>query len=272
MRLHELPPGYRGQGVTVAILDAGINTAHPDLKRVICGGQDFSHGSKYGWGDDATGNGTACAGVIAATDNGAGITGIATEAQLQALKLYPGGRTSDLIRALDWCLNHETDLAQINLAYLRPSRLGRLEDARSKCGRGRRHRPHWRHRNNRGLPCRDARHSRGHRACAQRSYLYNPQQPLVNCVQSVHPWLHPHCSRRRFGCTRPRRSDHGRWDLLHSRRRHSVGGRSRHRLIRARARPPPHLARTSPYCHSSTPPPHHLDGQQHSSTRHAPHR
>ncbi|WP_102922488.1 S8 family serine peptidase [Streptomyces noursei] len=121
MRLHELPPDYRGKGITVALLDSGINAAHPDLKGAIYGGQDFTHTGTRLWECDATGNGTACAGVIAAADNDTGITGIAPEVRLQSLKLYPGGRTSDLLKALDWCLTHDTDLAQINLAYSSPS-------------------------------------------------------------------------------------------------------------------------------------------------------
>jgi hypothetical protein len=72
---------------------------------------------------DATGQGTRCAGIIAAADNRTGITGIAAEAELHALKLFPHGRVSDLLQALDYCIAHDIDIAQINLGCQAPSQL-----------------------------------------------------------------------------------------------------------------------------------------------------
>ncbi|MFE5550319.1 S8 family serine peptidase, partial [Streptomyces sp. NPDC056534] len=122
MRLHQLPPTYRGHGIRIALLDSGVNTAHPDLKEAVSAGHDFT-GADGAWQVDATGHGTWCAGVIAAADNHSGITGIATEAELHALKLFPGGRVSDLLQAIDHCVAHEIDIAQISLAYPMPSQL-----------------------------------------------------------------------------------------------------------------------------------------------------
>jgi subtilisin family serine protease len=123
MRLHELPPHYRGHGITIALLDSGVATAHPDLKTAVSTGFDFVTNSGEGWDNDTTGHGTACAGIIAAADNRTGITGIAAEATLHALKLYPGGRISNLLQALDWCITHDVDIAQINLICSKPSAL-----------------------------------------------------------------------------------------------------------------------------------------------------
>jgi subtilisin family serine protease len=61
--------------------------------------------------------------VIAAADNHTGITGIAADARLHVLKLFPHGRVSHLLEALDWCVTHDIDLAQINLATPQPSQL-----------------------------------------------------------------------------------------------------------------------------------------------------
>ncbi|WP_079408616.1 S8 family serine peptidase [Streptomyces sp. 3211] len=122
MRLHQLPPTYRGHGIKIALLDSGVNTAHPDLKDTVRTGHDFT-GADGAWQVDATGHGTASAGVIAAADNHSGITGIAAEAELHALKLFPGGRVSDLLQAVDYCVAHDIDIAQISLAYPMPSQL-----------------------------------------------------------------------------------------------------------------------------------------------------
>ena len=60
--------GYTGSGVTVAILDTGIDTDHPELVDSIMGGKGFG----YATYEDDHGHGTHVAGII--TANGAGGT------------------------------------------------------------------------------------------------------------------------------------------------------------------------------------------------------
>ncbi|MEV6057393.1 S8 family serine peptidase [Streptomyces sp. NPDC052107] len=131
MRLHQIPPTYRGHGIRIALLDSGVNTAHPDLKDTVKHGHDFTSAKNDTWGLDATGHGTWCAGIIAAADNNAGIAGIAAEAEVHALKLFPGGHLSDLLEAVDYCITHTIDIAQISLAYPVRSQLAawKLADA-----------------------------------------------------------------------------------------------------------------------------------------------
>ncbi|MFI2347076.1 S8 family serine peptidase [Streptomyces sp. NPDC019443] len=123
MRLHQIPPTYRGHGIRIALLDSGVNTAHPDLKDTVRNGHDFTGTGNGTWGVDLTGRGTWCAGIIAAADNRTGITGIAAEAELHALKLFPGGHVSDLLQAVDYCVANNIDVAQLSLAYEAPSQL-----------------------------------------------------------------------------------------------------------------------------------------------------
>ncbi|MFE0654552.1 S8 family serine peptidase [Streptomyces sp. NPDC059534] len=124
MRLHQIPPTYRGHGIKIALIDSGVDITHPDLKDTVHTGYDFTRLSgERSWHTDATGHGTWCAGIIAAADNRTGITGIAAEAELHALKLFPGGHVSDLLEAVDYCLTHSVDIAQLNLAYPLPSQL-----------------------------------------------------------------------------------------------------------------------------------------------------
>ena len=137
MRLHQIPPTYRGHGIRIAMLDSGANTIHPDLNDTVRHGHDFTGaGADAGtgtWGVDLTGHGTRCAGIIAAADNRTGITGIAAEAEVYALKLFPGGHLSDLIEALDYCITHDIDIVQLSLAYGAPSQLiaWKVADARA---------------------------------------------------------------------------------------------------------------------------------------------
>ncbi|MEV7239404.1 S8 family serine peptidase [Streptomyces sp. NPDC051020] len=131
MRLNQIPPTYRGHGIKIALLDSGVNTAHPDLKDPVQHGHDFTGAGNGTWGLDVTGHGTRCAGIIAAADNNAGIAGIAAEAEVHALKLFPGGHLSDLLEAVDYCITHDIDIAQISLAYPVQSQLAawKLADA-----------------------------------------------------------------------------------------------------------------------------------------------
>jgi subtilisin family serine protease len=75
----------RGEGVRVAIVDTGVDAAHPDLAGRIVRQQNFvDDGAQDAMRDR---HGTAVAGVIAAVENNRlGIVGIAPEARLYALR------------------------------------------------------------------------------------------------------------------------------------------------------------------------------------------
>ncbi|QEG00822.1 Subtilisin DY [Stieleria maiorica] len=108
--------GYRGQGVTVAVIDTGVDLDHPDLvdslyinRGEIAGngidddgngfiddvsGYDFVGGDA--WADDGNGHGTHVAGTIAAGDNGFGVTGVAPDAKILPVRvLDDSGSGSD---------------------------------------------------------------------------------------------------------------------------------------------------------------------------------
>ncbi|MGB8692272.1 MAG: S8 family serine peptidase [Steroidobacteraceae bacterium] len=82
-----------GRGVRIALIDTGLDTSHPDLRGRVLAQRNFVDGDTVQFQRDR--HGTAVAGVIAANaGNGAGIVGVAPEAQLLALKacweLQPG--------------------------------------------------------------------------------------------------------------------------------------------------------------------------------------
>ena len=58
--------GHRGKGVVVAIVDTGLDAAHPDLAPQVVARADFT-----GQGtEDGNGHGTHCGGIAAAAENG----------------------------------------------------------------------------------------------------------------------------------------------------------------------------------------------------------
>ena len=87
--------GYFGQGVTVAVVDAGVRISHQDLRDNIVEGRDFVEPSREV--EDRSGHGTAVAGIIAAKRGGnlQSSHGVAPEASLMGLKI--GDYEGDLI-------------------------------------------------------------------------------------------------------------------------------------------------------------------------------
>jgi subtilisin family serine protease len=106
--------GYTGQGVTVAVIDSGVDITHPDLQGNIWvnsdeiagdgidndgnGYIDDIHGWNFGIGqnnnnvmpgttDPGQNHGTHVAGTIAAKNDGIGMTGVAPDAKIMAIRL-----------------------------------------------------------------------------------------------------------------------------------------------------------------------------------------
>ncbi|MGN9836582.1 S8 family serine peptidase [Nonomuraea sp. H19] len=115
MHVHRLPPTFRGAGVKIAVIDSGAALAHPDLAGQVVAGCDVSGRKAGGWKMDTVHHGSHCTGVITGADNGQGIVGFAVEAEVHACKIFPGGRLSDLIEALDYCLDKEIDVVNLSL-------------------------------------------------------------------------------------------------------------------------------------------------------------
>jgi subtilisin family serine protease len=106
--------------VTVAVLDTGVNLAHPDLDDAVVG-RFHAVGGASSTTDvtDAFGHGTAVAGVVAAeTDNGRGIAGVGFGSRLLAVKVAsPDGLIygPDLGRGIRWATDQGADVINMSL-------------------------------------------------------------------------------------------------------------------------------------------------------------
>lgn len=80
----------KGAGVTVAVIDSGVDAEHPDLRGAVLPGANvmiLKEGSPVGW-TDTDGHGTAMAGVIAARGKGnTGALGIAPESKILPIRI-----------------------------------------------------------------------------------------------------------------------------------------------------------------------------------------
>ena len=106
-----------GDGVTVAIIDTGIDLDHPDLKDHIVRGYDFVHDDRKP--DDENGHGTHVAGSAAAIGgNGIGVIGMAPQAKLMPLKVLGGdgsGNSEDIAEAIRWATDNGADVINLSL-------------------------------------------------------------------------------------------------------------------------------------------------------------
>lgn len=123
-----------GAGVTIAIIDTGIDYTHPALAGKVIGGYDFVNDDTNAMDDHR--HGTHVAGIIAAES--AEVTGVATGVRLLAYKaLGANGRgvTSDIIAAIERALdpNGDGDLSdRADIANLSLGSSGRPDDPLSR--------------------------------------------------------------------------------------------------------------------------------------------
>jgi minor extracellular serine protease Vpr len=109
-----------GKGVTIGVIDTGIDYEHPDLRRNFAGGHDLVDGDDdpmetKGIGLRSTLHGTHVAGVIAANGR---MRGMAPEAKIIAYRaLGPGGSgtTEQVIAAIEEAIKDKVDILNLSL-------------------------------------------------------------------------------------------------------------------------------------------------------------
>lgn len=122
--LDQLPQNVAGRGVKIGIIDSGCDNSHPQLMHVRQGMDLTNESDPTTWTEDEIAHGTHCAGIIAASSSTQqGIRGFAPGAEIHALKVFPGGRFSDLIDALDECIKREIDVVNMSLGSGQESEL-----------------------------------------------------------------------------------------------------------------------------------------------------
>jgi hypothetical protein len=122
MRFDQLPTECRGAKIKTALIDTGIAVSHRQLARIDHGIDIRGGGEGRSWSQDVLGHGTPCAGIISAMPDAAhGIRGYAPDAELHVCSLPPDARCSDLVAALDHCLQAGIDLACLGFGCERGS-------------------------------------------------------------------------------------------------------------------------------------------------------
>lgn len=107
----------RGAGVTVAVVDTGVDTTHPEFQGRIVEGYNAT--TRNGNAKDDNGHGTHVAGIVAAAaNNGAGMVGIAPEAKIMPIKVLEAdgsGSDAGVADGIVWAADHGAQVINMSL-------------------------------------------------------------------------------------------------------------------------------------------------------------
>ena len=117
MGLDQVPPKYDGATIRVGVIDSGAAArTHPDLRTIVRGLDVTSTpASEVTWSTDTIAHGSHCSGVIAGADDASGVRGFAPAAEMHEARIFPGGRLSSLLDALDYCIDQQLDVVNMSL-------------------------------------------------------------------------------------------------------------------------------------------------------------
>lgn len=105
-----------GAAVHVAVIDTGLDYTHRDLRPSASFGYNVLQPHLPPFDDN--GHGTHIAGTIAASNRRFGLTGVAPDAIIHPVKAFDdsgSATTQDIIRALEWAIEHKMDV--INMSF-----------------------------------------------------------------------------------------------------------------------------------------------------------
>jgi len=126
MKFDRVPSDWKGAGTKIGLIDSGCDSSHPLLHHVMRGVDLTRDKDPQSWTSDELGQGTHCAGILAASAAAAAtsaagaasseIVGCAPDCELHIFKVVPGGYLSDLIDALSQCIERRLDVVQIGVS------------------------------------------------------------------------------------------------------------------------------------------------------------
>lgn len=108
-----------GAGVTVAVLDSGVDADHPDLDGQVLPGVDLVDGQSDGR-TDPVGHGTTVAALIAGrNDDGRGVAGLAPQAKILPVRVLDGENRYDdaatVARGVRWAVDNGARVVNLSL-------------------------------------------------------------------------------------------------------------------------------------------------------------
>ena len=106
-----------GAGAVVAVIDSGVNAAHPDLAGRLLPGRDFVQNDDTP--QDADGHGTHVAGIVVANkENGVGVSSVAPGATVLPLRVLGddgSGTSENVAKAIDYAVARGAHVINLSL-------------------------------------------------------------------------------------------------------------------------------------------------------------
>ncbi|MGH2758400.1 MAG: S8 family serine peptidase [Actinomycetota bacterium] len=107
-----------GRGVTIAIVDSGVDATHEDLRANVVPGYDLVDNDADA--SDEAGHGTHVAGIAAAVaNNGLGVAGVAPNAKIMPVRVLDAdgvGSLSRIEEGVRWAVDHGADVVNLSLS------------------------------------------------------------------------------------------------------------------------------------------------------------
>ncbi len=123
IHLEDAPGAPTGAGALVAVIDSGVDAAHPDLAGRVVPGPDVVDGDADP--SDPTGHGTHIAGVIAAAaGNGVGGAGVAPAARILAIRVLSNdnnGTVANVAAGINAAVDAGADVINLSLNWAQAS-------------------------------------------------------------------------------------------------------------------------------------------------------
>ncbi|MDQ7095558.1 S8 family serine peptidase [Desulfosporosinus sp. PR] len=111
--------GATGQGVTIAVVDTGVDLDHPDLQdNLVPGYNAITRSEVPGACQDDNGHGTHVAGIAAAERNDVGIVGVAYRAKIMPIKAMDSegnGYNDAIASGIVWAADHGAKIINLSL-------------------------------------------------------------------------------------------------------------------------------------------------------------
>jgi serine protease len=116
--------GAKGAGVTIAVVDTGVDLNHPDLASHLVPGKDFQGGTNDcpPGPQDENGHGTHVAGIAAAvTNNGIGVAGTAPDASVMPVRVLDASGSGDIttiVAGIKYAADHGAKVINLSLGEM----------------------------------------------------------------------------------------------------------------------------------------------------------
>lgn len=127
IRVPGVPARIDGSGITVAVVDSGVEALLPNLHGQVLPGKDFNKApTARGWHDPVSfgGHGTGVASIIVGKGRGTGVRGVAPGARILPVRVankWGSAPDERIARAIRWAVTQHVDVINLSMGDTKPN-------------------------------------------------------------------------------------------------------------------------------------------------------